>query len=40
MVYFDDEKSDSYAEQVRRCPECGTPLAAEALELRDAPRRG
>jgi hypothetical protein len=34
-VYFDDEeRSDTYAEQVRSCPGCGAGLASRGL-LRD-----
>jgi hypothetical protein len=38
-VYFDDqERSDTYAEQVARCPDCGTPLD-DARELHGVAQR-
>ena len=33
VVYFDDdERSDTYAEQVRSCPECGADLLGHAMD--------
>ena len=30
-VYFDDEASETYAEQITHCPGCGRPLARKDM---------
>ena len=32
VLYFDDEHSDTYADRVRSCPECGVFLLDHALD--------
>lgn len=39
VVYFDDDQSsDTYAERVTRCPDCGIRLHGNALEPHDIVR--
>jgi hypothetical protein len=32
VLYFDDEHSDTYADRVRSCPECGVILLGHAFD--------